>query len=150
MTINRRPRTEPFIPYFHPCIPGERADYLFAPTRDEIKIERRNRKRLTELKRLDELKRKWDQEELAYMRRKVEAIVAVVEADRAWISRQNQLEAELKKIRDYYAQEHAREDAAADKARLERCVRLGKEIYRDAAKAERRLLLARGVYRGRP
>jgi hypothetical protein len=134
---------------FHPCIPGQRSDYLFAPTRDEIKIEQRNRKRLAELKRLDELQRKWDQEELAYMRRKIEALTQVAEADRAWIARQNQLEAELKKVRDYYAQEHAKEDAAADKARREKCLRLGKEIFRDSARAERRLLLARGVYRGR-
>jgi hypothetical protein len=147
--INRRPRTEPPIRYFHPCIPGERDDYLFAPTRDEIKIERRNRKRLAELKQLDELKRKWGQEELAYMRRKIEALAQVVEADRAWIARQNQLEAELKNVQDYYAQEHAKEEAAADKTRRERCLRLGNEIYRDAAKAERRLLLAHGVYRGR-
>ena len=147
--INRRPRTEPFIHYFHPCIPGQRGDYLFAPTRDEIKIEQRNRKRLAELKRLDELQRKWDQEELAYMRRKIEALAQVVEADRAWIARQNQLEAELKKVRDYYAQEHAREEAAADKIRRKKCLRLGKEIYRDAARAERGLLIARGVYRSR-
>jgi hypothetical protein len=117
MTINRRPRTEPFIPYFHPCIPGERGDYLFAPTRDEIKIELRNRKRLAELKRLDELKREWGHEELVYMRRKIEAMATVIEADQAWIARQNQLEAELKKVQDYYTQQHAKEEAAADKAR---------------------------------
>ena len=149
MTINRRPRTEPFIHYFHPCIPGQRGDYLFAPTRDEIKIEQRNRKRLAELKRLDELKRKWDQEELAYMLRKVEAFVAAVEADRAWIARQNELEAALKRVQEYYAQEHVKEEAAADKARRGKCLRLGKEIYRDAVRVERRLLVARGAYRGR-
>jgi hypothetical protein len=147
--INRRPRTEPLIPYFHPCIPGERDDYLFAPTRDEIKIERREKERLAKLRRWEDLKRKWDHEELAYMRRKIEAIAAVVEADRAWIARQNELDVELKKIQNYYAQEHAKEEAAADRARRERCLRLGKEIFRDAARAERMLLLARGVYRGR-
>src|SRR5262249_29686346 len=63
--------------------------------------------------------------------------------------RQNQLEAELRKVQDHYAQEHAKEEAAADKTRREKCLRLGKEIYRDAARAERRVLLARGVYRAR-
>ena len=79
----------------------------------------------------------------------IEALAQVVEADRAWIACQNQLEAELEKVRDYYAQEHAKEEAAADRARRGKSLRLGKEIYRDAATAERKLLLARGVYRGR-
>ena len=56
-------------------------------------------------------------------------LAAVVESDRAMIQRQKELEAELKRVQDYYAQEHAREEAAAaDKARREKCLRLGKKF----------------------
>lgn len=125
MAINRRPCTEPYIRYFHPCIPGARDDYFLAPTRGEIKIERREKERLAKLKQCDDLRCRRDQEELDYLRRKIEAMTAQIEADRAWIQRQNELESELRRVQEYYAQEHAKEEAAADKARREKCLRLG-------------------------
>lgn len=114
-------------------------DIGWVPGKAERAAFSRERNRLAQLEYHVGLKAKWDAEELAYYKRKCQALVAVVESDRAWIQRQKELEAELKRVQDYYAQEHAREEVAADKARREKCLRLGKEIYRDAARAERRL-----------
>jgi hypothetical protein len=129
------------------------ADFEWYPAKPKRPLETQaqflERKRRNKISKLESLQKGWEREELEFLRRKCEALAAVVEADRAWIQRQNELEAELKCVQEYYAQEHAKEEAAADKVRRERYVRLGKEIYRDAARAERRLLLARGVYRGR-
>jgi len=98
---------------------------------------------------LQEQKTKWDAEELAYYHSRCDQLAVIVAADEAWIDRQNEIEAEMKRVRDYYEGEHKKEEQAADKARREKCLKLRKEINRDMVRAEREELIRRGVYRGK-
>ena len=66
-------------------------DIAWVPTREE-----------RQLAWLKEQKAKWDVEELAYYRRRCDQLAVIVAADRAWIERQNEIEAEIKRVRDYY------------------------------------------------
>jgi hypothetical protein len=113
-------------------------DIAWVPTREE---------RL--LAWLQEQKAKWDAEELAYYRKRCDQFAVIVAADKAWIDRQNEIEADIKRVRDYYEVERKKEEQAADKARREKCLKLRKEINRDLVRAEREELIRRGVYRGR-
>ena len=113
-------------------------DIAWVPTRAE-----------RQLAWLNEQKAKWDAEELAYYRKRCDQLAVIVAADRAWIDLQNEIEAEMKRVRDYYEGERKKEEQAADRARREKCLKLRKEINRDLVRAEREELIRRGVYRGR-
>src|SRR5215468_4547804 len=81
-------------------------EYLFEPDAEEVaatrRVKRRRYRHKQFTKRVEEMGRRFEREELEYLRRKCEALVGVVEADRAWIQRQNEIEIELKKVQDYY------------------------------------------------
>jgi hypothetical protein len=113
-------------------------DIAWVPTREE-----------RQLAWLKEQKAKWDAEELAYYRKRCDELAIVVAADKAWIDRQNEIEAEMKKARDHYEAEHKKEEQAADRARRQKCLKLRKEINRDLVRAEREELIRRGIYKGR-
>jgi hypothetical protein len=108
------------------------------PTRQEILLDG-----------LAEMKRQWDAEELAYYRRRCAELALEVEQCRAWLERERLWEERVAAIQNYYLSEREKEAQADDKSRREKCARLGKEINRAAARAEREELIRRGVYRGR-
>ena len=119
------------------------------PTVGEKQAIQRERTRKAKLEWLAAIQAKADSDELAFLRRKVAAQAQVIAADREWLDRQKELEEERAKVKAYYEQEHAKEEKAADKARLERLKKATDAINKDNARAERAELLRRGVVRGR-
>jgi hypothetical protein len=128
-------------------------DYLFGPDDAERKVvrnlKRRKRKHNLFVKRVEGMKAKWDREELAYLRAKVQQQAASIELDRQWIARQNEIEqerrqreAEVEKIRSYYETEQ-------DKERKARLDRLTKQINKETNARDRRVLEGKGLVRGR-
>src|SRR3974390_3133481 len=66
---------------------------------------------------------------------------------KAWLERELLWEERLAAIQNYYLGEREKEEQAADRVRREKCARIGNEIARAAARAERAELIRRGVYR---
>jgi hypothetical protein len=124
-------------------------DFLWEPDDAEIavNIEQRRQKNFTA--KIKRFLARFQQEELEYFHRRCDQLATIVAADKAWIDRQNEIEAEMKRVRDYYEGERKKEEQAADKARRQKCLKLLKEINRDLVRAEREELIRRGVYRGR-
>jgi hypothetical protein len=119
--------------------PGYReADFYWYPTREERILER-----------LAQMKAEWDAQELAYYRRKNQEFSIEVARDRAWLERQDELEAELTAIQTYFRTEREKELAAEDQARREKAKLVMKEINADIARFDRATLARRGVIRGR-
>lgn len=112
-------------------------DIAWVPTREE-----------RQLAWLEEQKAKWDAEELAYYRKRCDQLAFIVAADKAWIDRQNEIEAGMKKVRDYYESEHRKEEQAADKRRLARLKQIIAEVNADICRTERERFAARGLIRG--
>ncbi len=73
---------------FPPCAPGKQADYVFE-TDDAEKLamvnESKRQNRLAKLRKLDA---NFAQAELEYLRARCKALQAVVDADRAWLKKE--------------------------------------------------------------
>jgi hypothetical protein len=139
-----RPRRTQTI--FPPCAPGQRDDYLFEPDAEEIAaLKRMKRRRIRHnefTKKIESLSTKFEQQEVEYLRRKCQSLAAVVELDREWIQRQNEREAEVEQIRNYYLTEQ-------DKERLARLKKLTEVLNKDINKKDRETLTFRGILKGK-
>jgi hypothetical protein len=108
------------------------------PTREE-----------TQLDRLRCLEREWARRELFQLRRRAAELTVVVAADCAYVERQNALEAEIQRRKNYYEAVHKDEADQERKWLLARLEKATKEMNKSDVRAEHRELLRRGVYRGR-
>jgi hypothetical protein len=125
-------------------------DYYFYPTREEKLLDW-----------LREQKRIWDAEDDLRRRRRAKQIAAEIETEREKQAREDR----LNRDRDYWLRQREADrpvmaklteryqeivDLSPFRQRLLKVVaKLEKEIRRDAAKAEREVLAARGLIRGR-
>jgi hypothetical protein len=108
------------------------------PTREEILLER-----------LRIMQAQWVAEDLARLRRYVAELAVVVEKDVDWLDRVNAIQQEQKRVTDYWLAEQKKTADAIHKAHLKRLEQITEDIRKDAARAERRELLKRGVVRDR-
>jgi hypothetical protein len=69
-------------------------------------LERHRQNSIAKLRKMDAA---FAESELRYLRTRCKALESVVAADRVFIERANEVEAELQKVRDYYASERAKE-----------------------------------------
>jgi chromosome segregation ATPase len=120
------------------CIEETPDDFYFVPTREE-----------TQLDRLRCLEREWARRELFQLRRRAAELTVVVAADCAYVERQNALEAEIQRRKNYYEAVHKDEADQERKWLLARLEKATKEMNKSDVRAEHRELLRRGVYRGR-
>ena len=91
----------------------------------------------------------WVAEDLARLRRYVAELAVVIEKDVDWLDRVNAIQQEQKRVTDYWLAEQKKTADAIHKAHLKRLEQITEDIRKDAARAERRELLKRGVVRGR-
>ncbi len=119
------------------------------PTVGEKEATRRERTRKVKLEWLADQDAKFDAAELEHLRKKCAALQQVVDADRAWLERQKELEGDHAKVKAYYEQEADKEAQAERAALLKRLEKATKKINADNARTERAELLRRGVVRGR-
>jgi|SRR6516225_9697174 hypothetical protein len=143
----RARRSKPIV--FPPAISERMGDFLWEPDEAEIAVNIEERRQKNFAAKMKRFFARFHQEELEYYRKRCDQLAVIVAADKAWIDRQNGIEAEMKEVRDYYEGERKKEEQAADKVRREKCLRLRKEINRDIVRTEREELIRRGVYRGR-
>ena len=140
-------RSKPVV--FPPVLLERMGDFFWEPDDAEIAVNIEQRRQRNFTAKMNRFLARYAEEELEYYRKRCAQIQALVAADKAWIERQNEIEAEMKRVRDYYEGEPKKEEQAADKARCEKCLKLRKEINRDMVRAELEELIRRGVYRGR-
>jgi hypothetical protein len=143
----RKPRTRR-LPYDTPArkslrgpvyTPGfNMEDIAFIPTREE---------RIFEW--LQDKQAQWAREDQARRCKRLAEILAHVERDRAATERQEIVERELSKVQNYYASVLEEEAKTADTKRRAALDKIVKVVQRDRVRAEREVLTARGVVRGR-
>jgi hypothetical protein len=119
------------------------------PTKEEKQARLAEQHWQASLRRLARLKQRWDEQDAAQKRRRLRELEAAIAADKKWIAefeekerRRMVVEAETKRVHDWWVAEQTNE-------LLARAKRASKEIYRDAARAEREELIRRGAYKGR-
>ena len=110
----------------------------WTPTREEILLER-----------LRLMQAQWVAEDLARLRRYAAELAVVVEKDKILLERVNEIQQEQKRVTGNWLAEQKKTADAIHKAQLKRLEQITEDIRKDAACAERRELLRRGVYRGR-
>lgn len=132
-----------------PLVPGRETDYIFEDDPKEIETMCNERHRQNSLAKLQRLAVLFAEQELEYLRRKCAAQQAVIDADNAWYAIQAEREAELKKVRDWWASEREKELKAEDGQRRKRLAKATEQINRDTVRREREEFGRRGVIRGR-
>ena len=95
-----------------------------------------------------QMKACWDREDDERRRRHVAEIEAIVAVGRAYVERQNALEAEIQRRKDYYEAAHKDEADQERRRLLTRLEKATKEIRKSDVRAERQELFRRGVVRG--
>ena len=108
------------------------------PTREEILLER-----------LRAMQAQWVAEDLARLRRYAAELAAVVEKDKIWLERVNERQKEQERVTNWWLGEQKKTADAIHEAQLARLEEITEDIRKSDARAERRELLRRGVYRGR-
>jgi len=108
------------------------------PTREEILLER-----------LRAMQATWEREDIERHRRRAAEIAADVSRDIDWLERVNAIQKEQQRVENYWLEERKKTADAIHAAQLKRLEQITEDIRKDAARAERRELLRRGVYRGR-
>lgn len=126
-------------------------DFYWKPTPDEKAVdskflERQRRNRLAKLQRLEKA---WLAEDVERLKRRAAELELVAVQDRIYVARVTAIEQEQKRVTDYWLHEQEKQAAAERKALLERLERATKAINADTVQAERKVLAARGVLRGR-
>ena len=101
------------------------------------------------MQKLHRLERLWAEQDLARMRRRVAELESVVKQDRSFVAREEAFEKEIQRRKDIILQLHDKEAADERKRLLAKLDAATKAINKDVVQAERKVLAARGVLRGR-
>lgn len=142
-----RRRNQPRV--LPPLLPEKADNYLFEPDEEERQYVRNESHRQNSLAKLRKLDARFAEQQLEYLRSKCAALQSVIDADRAWLAAQAEREAELKRVNDWRASEHEKEQATEDEQRRKRLARATEQINRDTVRREREEFAKRGVIRGR-